>query len=92
MQVGSVTDSAGYCHAVLPGRNKSVKYFSTSISFQYLGFNGSTVPRLGDGAVSSAVHGSQRRAGLEDVGCPSLFRGGPDIGTIRVVDSGRKHC
>ena len=56
------------------------------------GFQGSTVPRLGDGAVASAVHGSRSRAGLENVGCSSLFRGGPDIGTMRVVDSGTVQC
>lgn len=71
---------------------RSVKHSILSYSFQYSGFNGSTVPRLGDGAVASAVHGSRRRAGLEGVGCSSLLRGAADIGTIRVVDSGRIQC
>ena len=55
------------------------------------GFQGSTTPRLGDGAVSSQILGSTRRAGVDELGCTNLFRGTPDIGTCRVVDSGYVH-
>ena len=46
------------------------------------------MPRVGDGAAASHVHGSRTRAGLDDTGVSSLFRGASDIGTMRVVDSG----
>ena len=55
------------------------------------GPQGSTTPRLGDGAVSAQILGSTRRAGVDDLGCTNLFRGTPDIGTCRVVDSGYVH-
>ena len=67
-----------------------------SISFALIlmwisGPQGSTTPRLGDGAVSAQILGSTRRAGVDDLGCTNLFRGTPDIGTCRVVDSGYVH-
>ena len=46
------------------------------------------MPRVGDGAAASHVRGSRTRAGLDDTGVSSLFRGASDIGTMRVVDSG----
>ena len=52
------------------------------------GFQGSCVPRLGDAAVGSLIHGSSERAGLDHIGPSNLFRGTADIGTARVVDKG----
>ena len=52
------------------------------------GFQASTVPRLGDAAVASQIHGAAVRAGRDHQGCNNLYRGAPDIGVARVVDLG----
>ena len=59
--------------------------FSTNT---FEGFQGSTTPRLGDGAVISQVIGAAARGGLDHLGSCNLYRGTADIGTCRVVDSG----
>lgn len=46
------------------------------------------MPRLGDAAVASQIHGSAVRAGRDHQGCHNLYRGSADIGTARVVDLG----
>ena len=43
---------------------------------------------MGDGAAVSQVIGATARAGVNDLGTSNLYRGTPDIGTCRVVDSG----
>ena len=52
------------------------------------GFQASTVPRLGDGAVASQVHGATARAGVDHLGCSNLWRGVEGLGCARVVDRG----
>ena len=46
------------------------------------------MPRLGDAAVSSQIHGAAARAGRDRQGLHNLYRGAPDIGVARVVDLG----
>lgn len=46
------------------------------------------MPRLGDAAAASQIHGAAVRVGRDHLGCNNLYRGTSDIGVARVVDLG----
>ena len=81
IQLGIVGQSNQVCLIVLCHTGK---FLCTCI----LGFQGSTTPRLGDGAVAAQILGATARGGVDNLGTCNLFRGTADIGTMRVVDSG----
>ena len=43
---------------------------------------------MGDGSAAGQLHGMAQRHGVDNLGFASLWRGTPQIGCARVVDSG----
>ena len=52
------------------------------------GFQASCVPRMGDGAAASQLAGMAQRRGYLNRGFSNLWRGTPEMGCFRFVDSG----